>query len=324
MSSKRFILLVLVTVTLGFSGSSMAGSVTTQVTNNSYEDSYPRIKGDYVVWQGRNNGDWEIFLYNIATGVTTQITDNDYNDLSPQTDGSYIVWQGFKDHEWDIFLWDGSEAQAISGRNAQDASPQIANGFIVWTSEPFGDDFVGPSEVILYDAVTQIRTVLSANVDPGNTLSDGGPKINDEMVIWVQTDDRDNTAMYMYDFGNATITQNPEYVWGDSPQEDGNLNVLSRHDGHDREIFVYNDNSRVYHQVTDNGLQDRYPSISGSNMTWMGGEGEVSEIFVAFYEEPDSGTGTSTEHAATGVTTGGNTDDGGNGARCFINTIAHY
>ena len=280
MKAKWFILLVIMTIVLGFSGSLLAGSVTTQVTNNSYEDSFPRIKDDYIVWQERNNGDWELFLYNIATGVTTQITDNDYDDLSPQTDGQYVVWQGFDGGEWDIFLWDGSEIKAISDRGAEDVSPQIANGLIVWTSEPFGEDFVGPSEVVLYDVETQTRTVLSADVDPGNTLDDSGARINDEVVIWVQTDDQDNTISYMYDLSNGSITENPEYVWRDTPQRDGNLSVLTRHDGHDREIFVYSSSSRRYYQVTDNSLEDRYPSISGNRVAWMAG----GEIFFAEYE----------------------------------------
>ena len=299
----RFILSLLLTVSIMVFGP-VAGADTTisQVTSNSYKDSHPQIKGDYLVWQGYVGGDWEIFLYDIATGETSQITDNSYDDLSPRTDGSYIVWQAFYDGEWDIFLWDGTEIQAISDRSVEDASPQIANGLIVWTSEPFGDDFVGPEEVMLYDAVTQTLTVLSAEVDPGNTLDDSGPKINDEVVIWVQTDDQENMTLYMYDLGNVTITENPEYVWRDSPQRDGNLSILTRHDGHDREILVYNSNSRTYHQITDNSLQDRYPSIgenyvvttgdegeasgiyattSGNFIVWMGGQGEGSEIYLA-------------------------------------------
>ena len=323
----RSILSLLLTLSIILFGPvAWADTTISQVTNNPYEDSFPRIGGNYLVWQGYVGGDWEIFLYNIETGETSQITDNSYDDLSPRTDGNYIVWQGFNDGEWDIFLWDGIEIQAISDRSAEDASPQIANGLIVWTSEPFGDDFVGPEEVMLYDAVTQTLTVLSAEVDPGNTLDDSGPKINDEVVIWVQTDDQENMTLYMYDLGNVTITENPEYVWRDSPQRDGNLSILTRHDGHDREILVYNSNSRTYHQITDNSLQDRYPSIGGNYVVstgdegeasgiyatitgnfivWMGGQGEGSEIYLTFYQEEAAGT---------------DTNSGGSG--CFIDTAA--
>jgi beta propeller repeat protein len=274
----KLILSLLFTVTIMVFGP-LAGADTTisQVTSNSYKDSHPQIKADYLVWQGYVGGDWEIFLYNIATEETMQITDNTYDDVLPQTDGSYIVWQGFNDGEWDIFLWDGTEIQAISDRSAEDLSPQIANGVLVWTIQPFGDDFVGRSEVILYDAGTQTLSALSEDVDPNNSLDDSAPKINDEVVIWVQTDDQDNTTLYMYDLSNGTMTENPDYVWRDSPQRDGNLSVLIRHDSHDWEIFLYNSESRRYHQITDNILHDSYPSISRNYVSWTAGE----EIFVA-------------------------------------------
>ena len=69
---------VLLGVTLGFCSLSQAGTDITQITSNSYEDSFPQIKGDYLVWQGQVDGDWEIFVYDIATGEgPVRITDND-------------------------------------------------------------------------------------------------------------------------------------------------------------------------------------------------------------------------------------------------------
>ena len=44
--------------------SSFAGAE--QITFNSHEDSSPHIKGNYVVWQGFVEGDWEIFLFDIG------------------------------------------------------------------------------------------------------------------------------------------------------------------------------------------------------------------------------------------------------------------
>ncbi len=286
----KLILSLLVTVSIilfGSIGVAAINSTITQVTNDPYENSLPQIKGDYLVWQAYVDGDQEIFLYNIATGVTTQITDNAYADVSVQTDDDYIVWQGFNDGEWDIFLWDGSDIKTISNRGAEDLSPQIADGFIVWTSEPFGDDFVGPEEIILYDVGSETYTTLSEFVDSGNNFDDSAPKINDEVVIWVQTDDQDNTTLYMYDLGDGTITENPDYVWRDSPQRDGDLTVLTRHDGDDREIFLYDSDSREYHQITDNDLADRYPSISGNHIAWMAD----GEIYLAAFRFP-AGEGT--------------------------------
>jgi hypothetical protein len=159
-------------------------------------------------------------------------------------------------------------------------SPQIAHGLVVWASEPFGQDFAGPSEVILYDAETQSRTVLSEEVDPGNTMDDSGPKINDEVVVWAQTDDQGEVTLYVYDLGSSTITSDPDYVWKDTCRVDGNLTVVTRHDGHDRELFLYNSDSRRNHQITDNGLQDRNPRICGNRAAWMA----RGDIFLAEYK----------------------------------------
>jgi hypothetical protein len=57
------------------------------------------------------------------------------------------------------------------------------------------------------------------------------------------------------------------------------LTVLTRYDGNDREIFVYNKCARTYEQITDNGLEDTYPRISGNHIAWIGDE----EICLAVY-----------------------------------------
>jgi beta propeller repeat protein len=254
-----------------------ADATISQVTSNGYADTAPHVKGNYLVWQGCVDGDWEIFLYNAITEETIQITDNDYDDVFPQTDGNYVVWQGFYEGEWDIFLWDGFEVLLISDAGAEDLSPQIADGYVVWATEPIGDDTFGPGEIILLDAVGWSYTVLSESVDPGNALDDTSPRIDSNVVIWVQTDDEDNTTSYMYEIATGIITENPTYVLEDTSQRDGNSTVYDRHDGHDRDIFVYNRGSRKHYQITSNGLQDTHSSIGGNYVAWAADE----EIFLA-------------------------------------------
>ncbi|MBW1858495.1 MAG: hypothetical protein JRI70_00095 [Deltaproteobacteria bacterium] len=251
-----------------------ADTTITQVTANSIEDSLPQVKGNLVVWQGYDGNDWEVFLYNVATGTTIQITDNDEDDVSPQTDGRYVVWLGFNDGEWDVFFWDGTEVRSISDVSAEDMAPQIADGVIVWTSKPLDGGFLGPGEIVLYEAASGTKLELSAQVDPGNTLDDRLPIINDGAVVWIQTDDTGGTTGYMYRLGDGTIIINPDDVRTNSRSSDGNLRVLSRHDRLDAEIFLYSSYSKKYYQITHNSSQDRYPSISGNLVTWMA-DGEI-------------------------------------------------
>ncbi len=290
MKLKLSLLVTLSLIIFGTVGAAGADFTPIQVTSNSYDDTLPEVEGNCVVWQGHGNfseatstgADWEIFCYNTETKEARQITDNDYHDTSPQTDGTYVVWQGVKDGEWDIFLWDGEESLSISDRNAEDTCPQISSGLIVWDSEPFGEDFIGPGEIVLYDILTKTKTILSQEqeVDPDNTLDDGSPQINGTEVMWIQTDDEDNTRIFVYDHTTGVITQPSDYPWRDNPQADGSLTVLSRYVGDDREIFVYRNSLSTYEQITYNDLQDRYPRISGGNIVWMA----AGEIFFVEYK----------------------------------------
>ena len=225
------VLAILLVLTLGFGSLAHSG----QLTKNSYEDSSPQIKGDYLVWQGNVHGDWEILLYNIATQDFCRVTDNDYGDISPQTDGNYVVWLGFSHSGGEIFLYDISsgETTQITNDNNVDSSPQIANGRVVWASCEVTDS-VEPGEIFLYDVVAKVTTSLSASVDPDGTLDDSSPRINDESVMWVQTDEAGSSTLFIHYLGNGTAPAPEGFVWTDSLQTDGDLTVLTRHDGIDR------------------------------------------------------------------------------------------
>jgi TolB protein len=113
LSRLLFTALVAISAVMVFGGVLYAGSTVTQVTDNAYEDSLPQIQGDYVVWQGRMETDWEIFVYNITTGVTTRVTDNSYDDVFPRTDGNHVVWLELGESGGEIFVYDIASEIAI-------------------------------------------------------------------------------------------------------------------------------------------------------------------------------------------------------------------
>ncbi len=59
-----------------------------------------------------------------------------------------------------------------------------------------------------------------------------------------------------------------------------------RNDGHNWEIIIRKDGQKGFEQVTNNSMDNRYPSISGDYMTWMAGKGSASEIFIGEYDAP--------------------------------------
>jgi beta propeller repeat protein len=254
-----------------------ADSTVIQLTDNAYEDSLPQIKGDYVVWQGKADGDWEVYVCNIHTPESlTQITNNDYNDVSPQTDGNYVVWLGDSRSGGEVFLYDianGTTTQ-ITDDNRVDSLPQIADGRVVWASQEV-TDIVEPGNIFLYHTATGVTQQLT-----NDALDDSDPRVSDEMVLWIQTDENDDSILLVYEIASGITSEAPEdFVWEDSAQTDGDLTVLTRHDGQDSEIFLRNSASGRYHQISDNDLQDTYPSISGNQVAWMA----AGEIFLAEY-----------------------------------------
>jgi beta propeller repeat protein len=272
MRRRLFTILVALAAVIILGGLLHAESTITQITQNSYEDSLPQVRGDYVVWQGKVDGDWEIFLCPVnGSGGVIQISDNDCDDIFPQTDGEYVAWLGFNDSGGQIFLYDignGTTFQ-ITNDDYVGSPPRLAEGRLVWASQVVTDS-VEPGEIMLYDVASGVILQLTDDL-----LDDSDPRINGETVFWVQTDEEENTRLFLYDLATGIVSEAPEgFVWADSQQIDDNLAVLTRHDGDSRELFVLDMASRTYHQISDDGLDGRFPSISGCYIAWAA-EGEI-------------------------------------------------
>lgn len=304
MKSKLIILWFVLTAVLVFGGTAHAETTTIAITTNPYEDRLPQIKGQYVVWQGYDGEDWEIFLYDISSGERKPITENDYNDMSPQTDGTYVVWVGYNRTGGEVFLYRigdpipiTNDANAITNDDNVDRSPQIADGRVAWVRHEVTDS-IESGNIVLYDGgvVTQL-----SNTTSGVSV----PRISNQGVAWLEPapDNRRNNFIYLYDFETDTVSLAPDYVWED-PQSDGHLAVMTKRDGHDQEIYLYNRRLGSDEQVTSNNIEDRYPRISGNRIAWMGGEGQASEIFLAVYTSlalvsPEDGAVLSIQHPPT-------------------------
>lgn len=67
---KKYLSVFALAIILGFTTTSVSYAVIydiTQLTNNSYYDSFPLINANgYVVWEGHDGSDYEIFL--VTTG----------------------------------------------------------------------------------------------------------------------------------------------------------------------------------------------------------------------------------------------------------------
>lgn len=274
------------------SGSSLqAGSTelwNTQGITTISHNSAARIKGSHIVWQSRGGlegavsgpGDYEILLYDIENQLVVQLTDDDYDDISPQTDGKHVVWQKHDTRCGNhIFLYDihgenPPSGAMISSDDSDSYSPRIAAGRVVWTSREVTGS-MEPGEIFLRDIAAGITEQLT-----DNNLEDGSPRINDDMVIWVQADDTGRTYVLIHYIGHGTEPAPEGFVWTGCLHAGRDLMALARHDGHDNEIFVHGKTSGKYHQITDNELDDRSPCMSENRIVWVAN----GEIFLAEFK----------------------------------------
>lgn len=153
--------------------------------------------------------------------------------------------------------------------------PQIANGRVVWAAYEVTES-VEPGEIYLYDiADRSIQRLTHSEAD------DGSPRINDEVVAWVERDEAGNETWMIYQLATGqTREEGGSFVWEKSSQVDGDLTVLTRHEGADRDIVIYSASLKTENKITENSTSDHGPGISGENVSWVRGEGSESEIFM--------------------------------------------
>ena len=326
LKSKLLVLLfsAVAALTVGWNLQADAAEIwTTANATTISHNSFPQLKVNLLVWQARGgtagaasgSDDWEIFLFNIESQVMTQVTDDDYDDIAPQTDGDYVVWQKHDTSRANqIFLYKSQGDNPPGGRmissdeSMDHYAPKMAAGWVVWTSQRVAESFE-PGQIMLYDA----KSLKGPESISDNAFDCSFPRIDGQTVTWVQSKGDGSAALFVYDLTGERPESEPApegFVWEDSPQRDGDLTVLTGHDGTDREVFVYDASLKTYEQITDNSYEDSYPRISGTNLAWVGGEGQDSEIFLR--------ADMSSEPPAPDSPSGGS-----GGGSCFIGTASH-
>ena len=190
---KSIFALILFSI-LTFGLTSIATSAGTNISNNGFEDSFPKTAGGYVVWQGKAGNDWEIFLYNANDGSgPVQITDNNYGDVNPETDGRYVTWASGFAPNGEIFLYDIATSTTIRITDYQ--STDHVNTSCTASADPYpcctGGICVGETPENCdgsCDSRTEcVDTYGGSWTGTGtcNSQYDHDPKIVDGVVVWV-------------------------------------------------------------------------------------------------------------------------------------------
>jgi Tol biopolymer transport system component len=260
----------------GLTGSAIGEYTITQITNNTYEDWGPQIDNGIITWYGEEGGsDWEIFIYDIATGVSMQITTNTYLDGDPQIDNGIIAWVEREDGSGlEIFIYDIATGVSMQITNNwyDDYSPQIDNGIITWHG---GGARASDEEIFMYDIATGVTTQITTN-----TCEDDDPQIDNGTITWVRNEIFDE--IFMYDIATGVTTQITNNTYDYGPQIDnGMITWYGAGAGYPSgEIFMYDIATGVTTRITNSPYYpDSCPQIDNGIITWHAGY-PVYEIFM--------------------------------------------
>jgi beta propeller repeat protein len=183
-----------------------------QVTDTPLGQENPRTDGRYVVWQGRqNNGNWDIFLKDLAGGSAARALTATMNtdEVNPAIDWPWVVWQtraaGNTTAPWQLFATNLENGQSflvwVSTQDQLD--PEVQAGRVVW--QDWRD--VGPGEIYFANLETGARQRITTN-----TFGQYHPAIFNNWIVWQDTR---NTEVDLYGFdllrqSEVRITTTPE------------------------------------------------------------------------------------------------------------------
>lgn len=108
---------------------------TKQLTDNNRDDQAPHFDSEsmQIVWQRMVDSRYQIIVYDVAGETETQLTFSRHNNMEPKVSPDGIVWQAWDGNDWEIMYFDGTYTDQITDNDAQDVTPVIRDGYIVWS-----------------------------------------------------------------------------------------------------------------------------------------------------------------------------------------------
>ncbi len=271
------------------------------------------IFGDYLVWESKVDGDWEVYLWNNSSDDTAywpdgrpkiqKLTDNDHEDRFSNiyADGSvvHVVWASRESQtdDYEVWLWrdvvnDGLPPQVyrLSDNATDDTLPQVSATHVAWLGHDGSD-----REIYLLDIAERIAVgpgYQAKNISD-NSFHDADPRLSGSRVVWVGQEAGD-TEIYLYDAVRFELDgTEAQRITSNStddirPQIDGR-NVVWQNNGN---IFLYQIAVNPVDQMPPRNLLQNFagtvptsnqnPQIGGGNIVWQGynsGFGGGWEIF---------------------------------------------
>jgi len=191
------LILFLILVSSTASAASLSAITETRITNHGTASS-PDIYGDKIVWQDNRNGNWDIYIFDLAAKTEIHTT-NLTNQTVPAIYKNLVVWEDERNGGHDIYVEDlSAKIQTRISKSGEAHNPAIYGNRIVWQ-----DERNGSSNIYMYDLSTKKETQITTS---GKAFY---PAIYDNRIVWQDERDGDyrHPDIYMYDLSNKKETK---------------------------------------------------------------------------------------------------------------------
>ncbi len=246
----------------------------TQITTSG-SAGVPSIYGDRIVWKdwrngNRDDGPFNIYMYNISTHKETQITTSG-SAACPSIYGDRIVWKEWRngnqndtEEEYDVYMYDLSTHKETRINNrpvpydylGYRFGPYISGNTIMWG---------GPYGYYIYDISTQ-----ETHID---NMSAPYPVFFGNIVVWVPDIDGRPSNLIMYDLSTQKVTQITNNDSAFNPDIDNNIIVWAdehHEDEYYSSIYMYDLSTKKETQIATSGSTHYYsPRISEDRIIWL-------------------------------------------------------
>ncbi|MFA6175937.1 MAG: hypothetical protein WC765_05105 [Phycisphaerae bacterium] len=229
------------------------------------EQCYPAVSGNYVVWQDKRSGAYDIYRNNGADMNDANcflVCNADYAQINPAISGANIVWQDYRFSTvncgiYRYLLPSGPEASVCTLTSKQ-RNPAVSGGIIVWQDNRSSgiDDIYGYSltagEFVICDSTgAQSKPAISGNIVVWQDARDDGMDIYSKNL-----DTHLETAVCINSYfkQNAAISGNI-VVWQDGRNGDTDIYGKDISTGEELEICKFSGD-----QIN--------PAVSGDIVVW--------------------------------------------------------
>ena len=264
------------------------GGETRITTDPTTMQSLPGIWENRIVYDSNENGNRDIFLYDITTGITTQITTDSANQWNAKIYGDYIVWVDKRNGDRDIYAYDlgtGTEMQITTDPYDQ-AHPYVYGDIIIWAD--FRNGVYLGEDIYMYKFSTGEEDAIT-----DDDFKQKEPHIWDNKIVW--QDDRNeksqyNEDIYMYDLGPDGIP-----FTGDTGEGEYQLTSGNRRDWWPRlygdmvafwgfrqsknNIYIHNLVSGDTDQITSSNSA-QHPHIFGDHIVYRDSRDGTNDIYL--------------------------------------------